>query len=98
MALLRLIVWSRAIKARSDRRGALFHPLGAAAQWLPFECPAVAGAHAQACMPGTGDSWNFSYRATAPARLRGNQFRLEAGVVRPALERNPLKLEHIRRP
>ena len=45
--------WSRIPLAfytyfRSDRRGALFHPLGSGAEWRPFECPAVESALAQA--------------------------------------------------
>jgi hypothetical protein len=38
--------WSRVPLAfytyfRSDRQGALFHPLGGGAEWRPYECPAV---------------------------------------------------------
>jgi hypothetical protein len=45
--------WSRIPLAfytyfRSDRQGALFHPLGGGAEWRPFECPAVERALAQA--------------------------------------------------
>ena len=45
--------WSRIPLAfytyfRSDRQGALFHPLGGGAEWRPFACPAVERAHAQA--------------------------------------------------
>ena len=45
--------WSRIPLAfytyfRSDRQGALFHPLGGGADWRPYECPAVERASAQA--------------------------------------------------
>jgi hypothetical protein len=45
--------WSRVPLAfytyfRSDRQGALFHPLGGGAEWRPFECPAVERALAHA--------------------------------------------------
>jgi hypothetical protein len=45
--------WSRIPLAfytyfRSDRQGALFHPLGGGAEWRPFECPAVERALAHA--------------------------------------------------
>lgn len=45
--------WSRVPLAfytyfRSNRQGALFHPLGGGAEWRPFECPAVERAHAHA--------------------------------------------------
>ena len=45
--------WSRLPLAfysyfRSDRQGALFHPLGGGAEWRPFECLAVERAHAHA--------------------------------------------------
>jgi hypothetical protein len=45
--------WSRIPLAfytyfRSDRQGALFHPLGGGAEWRPYECPAVERALAHA--------------------------------------------------
>ena len=45
--------WSRIPLAfytyfRSDRQGALFHPVGGGAEWRPYECPAVERALAHA--------------------------------------------------